>query len=296
MHKGTAPRAPFEPTPGFRLRLAVRDRPSPSIWAALAGDPTLGVSDHVQQLLEVDQKRWSRRILFPLVRVISIVIVSLITWFKRVVPLAMSWHGAIDWLSIRFIRRFVSAEGTELLLRHFVLETNILAFIAANSGSTDITPPTLRPSSPMGLANSAVIEHDVNVFALLADLDGRPLTPGRSLVATMLDVEPIEATTHKRWMSLDIETALYLMNIPFAMFLTANEYKRAVHSLTLDENLLECLFAITGEQQFRDLKPDGNSLLIRTFGDVPRRLYVHAVIHEVAHERLIRHVRQADAA
>lgn len=275
---------PFTPTPGPRLRLAIHDRPSPSIWSALEGDPTLSVPDRVKRLLAADQKRWSRRVLFPVTRVFSFVIVTLIIWFKRLVPLALSWHGAIDWLSIRFIRRFVSVEGTELLIRHFILETNLLEFIAVNSGYDDVHRPKLRPVEPAQLGNSAVIEHDVNVFALLVDLRNRPLPVGVDYDRSMLRVPEIQAATHRRWMNIDIETALYLMNIPFALFLTANEYKRAVHSLTLDENLLECLFQLTGIQQLRDLAPEGSSLLIRTIGDVPRRLYVHSVVHEMAHE------------
>lgn len=277
----------YEPTPGLRLRLALFDRPSPSIWSALAGDPTLAVSSHVRNLLAVDQKRWSRRLLFPIARFVSLVIVTAIVWFKRIVPLALSWHGAIDWLSIRFIRRFVSPEGAELLVRHFILETNLLAFIAANSGH-GVREPTLRPTSVEGLGNSAVIEHDVNVFALLMNLDNRPFNPPAVLDGSMLAVPELESPTRRRWMNIDIETALYLMNIPFAMFLTANEYKRAVHSLTLDENLLECLYQLTRIQYLRDLSPEGSSLLIRTIGNVPRRLYVHSVVHETAHEVLRR--------
>lgn len=93
------------------------------------------------------------------------------------------------------------------------------------------------------------------MFALLVALANRPLPTGVDYDRSMLKVPEIDASTHRRWMN--IETALYLMNIPFAMFLAANEYKRAVHSLTLDENLLECLFPLTGIQQLRDLAPRG---------------------------------------
>lgn len=283
------PARPFTPTPGLRLGLAVGDRPSPTIWSALEGDPTLAFPDRVRRLVAVDQQRWSRRVLLPVARLVSLVAVTLIVWFKRVAPVSMSWHGAIDGLSIRFIRRFVSPEGAELLIRHFIIETNLLELIAVNAGYDDVHRPDLRPVDLAGLADSAVIEHDVNVLALLAGLRNRPLPTRARVDTSMLAVPAIDATSpRRRWMSLDIETALYLMNIPFALFLTADEYERAVHSLALDRNLLECLATLTGLAQLRALAPEGSCLLIRTIGDVPRRLYLHCAIHEMAHEVILR--------
>jgi hypothetical protein len=87
-----------------------------------------------------------------------------------------------------------------------------------------------------------VIEHDLNVYRVLLALgNAGPLRqPDHAdLDFGMLDtpcVDPEPQT--RRFAKLDIQTALCLMNIPFAFCLTPAQYRRAVHSLRLDTSLL----------------------------------------------------------
>ena len=103
------------------------------------------------------------------------------------------------------------------------------------------------------------------------------------LVVPPLDVEP--AT--RRFLRLDIQTALCLMNIPFALCLTSSEYRRAVHSLRLDEALLAVLSTITGEDTVRSWRPAGSMVRVDSCLDVPRAVYEHAVVCEQAHALLV---------
>jgi hypothetical protein len=177
-----------------------------------------------------------------------------------------------------------------------VLETNVLAFIARNSG---LSEPELRPESLEELDDNAVIVHDLNLYEVLAGLGNRPLprpeqrtTP---LDFSMLDVGSIDVSATRRWLRLDLETGLCFMNIAFALLTTSDEYRRAVHSLQLDESLLSCLTELTGDDVFRSWKPSGYIPIVRTNRDVPRDLFAHAVIHEYAHARLVHHAEQAEA-
>ncbi len=271
------------------------DGPGPGIWDALNGDPTFHFDRRALRLLETDQTRWSHRFIRPPARVMSRVVVALIVLVKRILPFQFSSHGLLDRLGIFFLSRCVSEEGGELLLRHFVLETNVLAFIARNSG---LDEPVLRPGRLDELDDNAVIVHDLNLYEVLAGLGGRPLhrpeqrtTP---LDFSMLDVDPIDVSTRRRWLRLDLETGLCFMNIIFALLTTSHEYRRAVHSLQLDESLLSCLAELTGDELFRSWKPAGFGPIVRTNRDVPRDLLAHAVIHEYAHARLVQHAEQAE--
>ncbi len=275
-------------------RIAFADRPGPSIWDALAGDPTHHLSRHSLSLLERDSNRWSARYLRSPMRLVSRGLVGIITLVKRILPGDMSSHTALDRLGIWFLSRFVSEEGGELLLRHFILETNVLAFIARNGG---LAEPTLRPARLEDLDDNAVVIHDVNVYELLTGLGNKPLprpeertTP---LDFTMLDVAPVDTTGKRRWMRLDLETGLACMNVAFALFTTAEEYRRAVHSLQLDESLLGCLAELTGDELFRVWRPAGYVAIVRTNRDVPRDLFAHAIVHEYAHARLEWHAARA---
>jgi hypothetical protein len=260
----------------------------PGIWDALAGDPTFHFDRHALRLLEADQARWSHRYIRPPARIVSRVMVALITVVKRLLPFQFSSHRLLDRLGIWFMSRFVSEEGGELLLRHFVIETNVLAFIARNSG---IDEPTLRPGNLAELNDNAVIVHDLNLYEVLSSLGGIPLprpdersTP---LDFSMLTVDPIQPSPQRRLLRLDLETGMCFMNIMFCLLTTSDEYRRAVHSLQLDESLLACLAELTGDDVFRSWKPAGYIPIVRTSRDVPRDLFAHAVIHEYIHSRLL---------
>lgn len=257
----------------------------PGVWEALAGDPTFQFDRRALALLATDHSRWSHRFLRPPARLVSRVAVALIVLIKRILPFEFSSHRLLDRLGIFFMSRFVSEEGGELLLRHFAIETNVLAFIARNSG---LQEPTLRPTTLDQLDDNAVIVHDLNLYEVLAGLGNRPLPDPRisRLDYSMIELGPLTASTKRRLLRLDLETGLCLMNIAFSLLTTSGQYRKAVHSLQLDESVLAILSELTGDEVFRSWKPAGCLPVIRTNRDVPRDLFAHAVIHEYAHARL----------
>lgn len=263
----------------------------PGIVDALAGDPTFYFDREALGMLAEDQRRWSYRYFRPFARLASRVVVTVVLVVKRLMPFEWSNHDLLDRLGIWFLSKFVSDEGGRLLLRHFVIETNILAFIARNTG---LTEPVLRPVNLDELANNAVIAHDLNLYEVLAGLKGEDLPPpaGRHLDYTMLEVGELSAGDHRRVMRLDLETGLCFMNVAFAFLTTTTEYRKAVHSLQLDESILSILSELTGDSLFLSWRPGGFNPLIRTNRDVPRDLFVHAVIHEYAHARLLELARR----
>jgi hypothetical protein len=265
--------------------IRIMETEGPGIFSALRGDPTFHFDRHALDLLETDQGRWSYRYLRPLARLMGRLAVAVITGIKRVLPFQFSNHDLLDRLGIWFLSHFVSEEGGELLLRHFVIETNVLAFIAANTG---ITEPTLRPEALDDLDDNAVIVHDLNLYQVLADLSGRPLPRPEWLAYTMLEVGPIEVSRTRRLLRLDLETGMCMMNIAFCLLTTSDEYRRAVHSLQLDESLLALCSELTDDPVFLCWKPAGYIPIVRTNRDVPRDLFAHAVIHEYIHARLLR--------
>ena len=134
----------------------------PSVWQAIASDPTTPFDGVTLAQVIRDQRRPSRYWIYPWLRHVSRAAVATIRLVKALLPLKLSAHSTMDKLCIWFLRRFVSVEAGSLLLRHFVVETNLLNFIATNTDGR-IEPVTLRPRTLGDLGNRAVIEHDVNV-------------------------------------------------------------------------------------------------------------------------------------
>lgn len=262
-------------------------RSDPSMWEAIYSDPSVPLDRKVVKMIINDQRRLSRRWLYPLARVFSRVVVAIISMIKRVLPFRWMPLPTMDFLCVWFLRNFVSPDAGELLIRHFVVETNLVNFIIRNT-DVDMEPVTLRPENLAGLGDEAVVEHDVNVYDVLIALDGVPIAAREKLDFTQLDIPPLDAERgHRRKFRLDIQTALCFMNIPFAMALTVEEYRRAVHSIRFDDSFMEILAVICNDETFRHWKLAGMSLWMDSNVDVPRMVYRHALVCEYAHARLV---------
>ncbi len=140
-----------------------------------------------------DQRQWTRTWLYPVMRPISRVLALLIVALKRLTPVRWTAHRLMDRLCLWFLRRFVSPLAVELLIRHFVIETNLLNFIVRNT-ATGIEPVALRPVNLAGLGDRAVIEHDINVYEVLAALD---MTPAGPLDFSDLDMPALDPEPHR---------------------------------------------------------------------------------------------------
>ena len=92
----------------------------------------------------------------------------------------------MDWLCVWFLRRLVSPDAVEPLIRHFVVETNLINFVSRNTPA-DIETMMLRPETLAGLGDQAVVEHDVNVYDVLIALDTVQFTRPESLNFALLD-------------------------------------------------------------------------------------------------------------
>jgi hypothetical protein len=263
-------------------------RSDPSMWEAIYSDPSVPLDRALTRQIIDDQRRLSRRWLYPIARPLSRILVALVSIIKRVLPFRWMPLSTMDRLCVWFLRRFVSPDAVELLIRHFVVETNLVNFIIRNTPVT-MEPVTLRPETLAGLGDQAVVEHDVNVYDVLIALDGVEITRADPLDFTQLDIPRLDAERHqRRLIRLDIQTALCFMNIPFSMALTVEEYRRAVHSIRFDDSFLEILARVCDDDTFRHWKLAGMSLWMDSNVDVPRMVYRHALVCEYAHARLVK--------
>ena len=260
-----------------------------SLWPVMAADPAIPMDRATLRLVISDQQRPSRALLYPWIRVASRVAVTLIVVAKRLCPVRFAAHATMDRLCLWFLRRFVSPDAVSLLIRHFIVETNLLNFCAANARLPGAAKVSLRPVTLAGLGNRAVIEHDLNVYRVLSALGTArgPARPRDALDFTMLEVPEVDPEPGtRRVLNLDIQTALCLMNIPFAFCLTPAEYRRAVHSLRLDTSLLTVLASLTGDDAFFRWRSALPPVRVDSNVDVPAAVYEHALICEFALARL----------
>ena len=270
----------------------MRDRLRPNIYDAITLDRGVPLLEEAAVLAAADLQRWSRRYLLPVVAPICNLVVWLIVLFKKMIPIPFRSHGIIDWLGIWFLRHFVSVEGCQLLMRHFIVETNLINFVAVNSRLPSVQQVDLRPVTLDDMGNSAVVVHDLNIYNLMLDIGeakGRgpfKQIPLDSLDFSMLEIPEIDGGLGK-WLKLDLGTGICFMIIVFCLFTTLEEYERAVNSFQLDESLLGHITDLTGDPAFRSWTPKRFLVWPHITRNTPRELYQHAVVNEFAYGRLV---------
>jgi hypothetical protein len=266
------------------------DLAEPDVWDMMLLDPSVPIDRATLRLVIRDQRRASRSYVYPWLRILSRVAVTCIVVGKRLLPFEFRAHATMDRLCLWFLRRFVAPDAVSLLIRHFIVETDLLNFAIRNAHIAGLGEVRLRPTRLSGLGDNAVIEHDLNVYRVLLQLGacGRPVRRDVSeLDFTMLDVPATDPEWQtRRLVNLDIQTALCLMNIPFALCLTSAEYRRAVHSMSLDTSLLFVLAELTGDPTFLGWRNGVQPVRLQSAIDVPATVYQHAVLCEYAHAHL----------
>ena len=262
----------------------------PDVWDMMLRDPSVPIDRATLRLVIRDQRRASRGYVYPWLRILSRVAVTCIVVGKRLLPFQFRAHATMDRLCLLFLRRFVAPDAVSLLIRHFIVETDLLNFAVRNTRVPGLAEVRLRPTTLSGLGDRAVIEHDLNVYRVLLRIGaaGRPVRrEPAELDFTMLDVPATDPEPERRRLvNLDIQTALCLMNIPFALCLTSAEYRRAVHSMSLDTSLLFVLAELTGDPTFLGWRNGVQPVRLQSNIDVPLTVYEHAVLCEYAHARL----------
>lgn len=297
-HLRVAPEPTPPLTPRQRMGLGTRDRRNPTLWESIALDPTLPVPDDSRKVQIRNLRRPSRHFVAPVLRPICQLLVNVLLTIKRIPGLRKV--GSAEGLSkvtAPLLVRLCSPETAEMLLRHFVIETQLVNFVARNCGADDVAEVDLAPTSPAELGDhdgmNAVVLHDVNIFNLVIDL-GESTTadlsarPNAQLDFSMLGVPDLDVEAdRRRWINLDVQSSMSLMCVVLAWYMDFETAERAINSFQVDESLMAAISDLTGDPVFRTWTPVKFPNWLGTTGDVARDLLWHFMVHEYAHTRLL---------
>ncbi len=221
------------------------DRDDPDPWLAFYLDGSVAIHDSAKAALLRGMRRRSRAALLPFMRPAARTFIVLNTVIRICVPDRLHSSRRLHRLICWGLRNFVCAEANYLILRHFHIGTEILAFIADNvPGFTAETVP-LRPCRIDDLADDVFLRHDLNIFNFIIQLNahlrraGRELSPPERLdFSAITDAEfPIEPMPDGRLNVIDLETAVESYTPLYQLFLRNNDFWRASNSLQLDETI-----------------------------------------------------------
>ena len=271
------------------------DPEDPNPWLALYLDRSTPLPDHVKQAWLADSSSGARQYLLPVVRPLARLTIVLFQVLKIVLPKRWRASGALHALLVFGLERFVRPEANWLILRHFHLGSDILAFIAGNAPEgVSVTTNPLRPARIADLRDHVFVRHDLNLFNFVIELNRQlkahdlRLAPPAEVDFSALNEPPVRLEDMpRRWTNvLDLQTAIELFTPAYQLLLSDDDFWRATNSLQLDETIGSYCADIVDGHQYLALVNNGHPLVPLTTLRAGFRLVLHGMASETLHALL----------
>lgn len=275
--------------PAFSL--AGYDPRDPDPWLALYLDNSLPIAPEAKTALLKGNRSWSRRWLFPIIRLPVFLFFMLVKVLRAISPHHPNLNGALHRLIHWGLKTFCTPEANTLILRHFHIGTELLAFIKANAGPVEVETVPLRPRTLRDLEDNVFLQHDLNVFNFIIQLNASLRAQGRDLIPvdrpdfSMISDEPIDlAPLPMGWLNfVDAQTAIEVYTPLYALFLPRSDFIRASNSLQLDETVAIYIGKILGTDYHMAFVKNGHPLVPLSTIQAGYRLMMHGLDCESFH-------------
>jgi hypothetical protein len=269
-----------------RLENRPHDPSDPDPWLALYLDPSLPLASEAKAALILCQESACRQYLLPLVRPLARGTIALLQLAKLFVPrwsASKLLHRSIH----RGLRRWVRPEANWLILRHFHIGSEILAFISDNLPELKLPTAPLRPRTLADLEDHVFVRHDLNLYNFVIRLGRAIAERGAPLALPRREPAP-----RGLWNVIDVETAVELYTPIYQLFLSDREFWRASSSLQLDESIALLVSRMIGEPLPVQLVSNRHPLIPEPTLRAGHRLMLHALQAEALHGLLVLRKRE----
>ncbi|MVW71356.1 hypothetical protein [Bordetella sp. 15P40C-2] len=281
-----------ERTPEFLTR--EHDPADPSPWLALYLDRSTPLPDAVKAAWLADSSCASRQYLLPFLRPLARAFIILIQVIKTFLPRKWSHSKFLHRFLAWGLEHFVSPEANWLILRHFHLGAQVLAFIGRNAPVRVETTP-LTPRCIADLKDEMFVKHDLNLFNFVIRLNGALRAAGVDMQAPeRVDFSMIrdpglrlEDMPQRKRNFLDLQSAIELFTPLYQLLLTDNDFWRAANSLQLDETIGIYAAQILGAPQHLILVNNKHPLVPMSTLRAGYRLVLHGLSTEMLHSLLM---------
>lgn len=267
------------------------DPRDPDPWLALYLDQSLPIDPEAKRCLLVGARSWSRRWLFPVSRPLVILFFCLVKLLRAISPRFPNLNGLLHRTIHWGLRIFGSPETNTLILRHFHVGTELLAFMRVNAGAADISSHPLRPTKLKDIEDNLFLQHDLNVFNFIIELnqrlraEGREIMPAESLDFSMIsdEFQPFETFPTGPLNRIDVQTAVEFYTPLYALMLPRRDFVRAAHSLQLDETVAIYIARILGTDYHLNFIKNGHPMVALSTLQAGYRLMMHGLDCEALH-------------
>jgi len=267
------------------------DPRDPDPWLALALDQSLPIDPDAKSALLRGSASWSRRWMFNIIRPFVFTFFLLVKLVRGISPHHPNLNGLLHKTIHWGLRTFGSPDANLLIRRHFHVGTELLAFIKANAGPVSVETVPLRPRTLKDLEDNVFLQHDLNVFNFIIQLNkslrdqGRDLMPIERPDFSMITDGPFDIPpTKKGWLNfVDVQTAVEVYTPLYALMLPRSDFIRASNSLQLDEPVAIYIGKILGTDYHLSFIKNGHPLVPLSTMQAGFRLMMHGLDCEALH-------------
>ena len=271
------------------------DPRDPSPWLAMYLDHSTPIDDAVKQAWLADSSSRSRQFVLPFVRPFARTMIVLIQVIKVFLPRKLAFSRAMHRMLAWGMENFISPEANWLILRHFHLGSQVLAFIAANSGTATETNP-LKPERISDVREDMFLVHDLNLYNFIIRLNQNLQAAGRELeYVARPDLSMVhqpalrlEDMPQRRRNFLDLQSSIELFTPIYQALLTDSDFWRATSSLQLDETIGVYVATILDARDHLMLLNNRHPLIPMSTLRAGFRLTLHGLSTEMLHAFLMR--------
>jgi hypothetical protein len=221
--------------------------------------------------------------------------IVLIQIIKSVTPRKIAFSRAMHRLLAWGMENFISAEANWLILRHFHLGSQALAFIASNA-PVEVPLNPLRPAAIADVREDMFLVHDLNLYNFIIRLNQNLQAAGRELHCV---AEPDFSMIHqpalalddmprRRRNFLDLQSSIELFTPIYQALLTDSDFWRATNSLQLDETIGLYVATILDAHDHLVLLNNRHPLVPMSTLRAGFRLSLHGLSTEMLHAFLMR--------
>ncbi len=278
------------------IAAVAHDPADPDPWLAMYLDGSVPVFDTVKKAWINNLRSRPRQFLLPVVRPLARILIVLLQLWKIVAPRAFTSSAVLHRILVWGLKTWVRPDANWLILRHFHIGSQNLAFIARNIPDVSVPMNPLHPKRIEDLIDHVFLKHDINLFNFVINLN-------RELRARNIDIEKIPCPDFQdiqpdgfgiedmpdRWTNfLDLETAIDLFTPVYALFLTDSDFWRATNSLQMDEPVAIYAAKILGMPEQLVLLNNKHPLVPLTTLRAGHRLVLHGLASEMLFALLAR--------
>jgi hypothetical protein len=263
----------------------------PNPWLALYLDQSLPIDDDAKKALLHGAASWSRTWMFNVIRPFVFIFFVFVKILRGLSPNRPNLNGTLHRTIYWGLRIFGTPEANFLIMRHFHIGTELLAFVKANSGVSQIDTVPLRPSRLKDLQDNVFLQHDLNVYNFIIQLNlglqarGRDLEPSTAIDFSMITDGPFPIEPTKRGLLnfCDVQTAVEIYTPLYALLLPRNDFIRAANSLQLDEIMAVYIAKILGTDFHLAFVKNGHPMVPLSTLQAGHRLMMHGLDCEGLH-------------